>query len=79
MFVFFFSSFGGLLYIGAVDPRVVAPSRSCASHVAALAPPNLPSDLATLLLSAILIDTGGLKPGEKAPPIDLRAANLLAL
>jgi exopolyphosphatase len=66
------------LYVGAADPRVVAPSGSCASHVAALAPPTLPSDLATLLLSAILIDTGGLKPGGKALPVDLRAANFLA-
>ncbi|ODN73356.1 hypothetical protein L202_07896 [Cryptococcus amylolentus CBS 6039] len=37
----------------------------------------IPSELATLLLSGILIDTGGLKPGRKATPIDYEAAAFL--
>lgn len=53
------------LYLTA-NPRVIAPCGSCASHVAALCPPEIPAELATLLLTAILIDTDGLKPGGKA-------------
>ncbi|WVQ74324.1 hypothetical protein IAR50_003923 [Cryptococcus sp. DSM 104548] len=37
----------------------------------------VPSELATLLLSGILIDTGGLKPGRKATPIDYESAAFL--
>jgi len=66
------------LYNNTANPRIIAPSGSCSSHVTTLAPRNLPSDLATLLLSAVLIDTGGLKPGGRALPVDRRAAAFLA-
>ncbi|KAL1748273.1 hypothetical protein HDZ31DRAFT_30035 [Schizophyllum fasciatum] len=60
------------------DPRIVAPSGSCSAHVANLLPENIPSELATLLLSAILIDTSGLQPGGKATDVDrVAAAKLL--
>lgn len=63
------------------SPRIVGPSGSCASHVALLCPADaeIPAGLATLLLSAILIDTGGLKAkvGGKTLPVDLQAAAFL--
>ncbi|KZP30777.1 DHH phosphoesterase [Athelia psychrophila] len=63
------------------SPRIVGPSGSCASHVALLCPADaeIPAGLATLLLSAILVDTGGLKvkAGGKTLPVDLQAAALL--
>ncbi|KAF7366531.1 putative exopolyphosphatase [Mycena sanguinolenta] len=61
------------------DPRKVAPAGSCASHVATLYPKEaeMPRELATLLLSAILIDTGGLVPGGKALQVDHEAASYL--
>ncbi|KAF8916596.1 hypothetical protein CPB85DRAFT_266844 [Mucidula mucida] len=62
------------------DPRIISPAGSCSSHIALLCPPTLPSELATLLLCAILIDTNGLKPGGKALQVDLDAvARLLPL
>ncbi|KAF5384179.1 hypothetical protein D9615_003368 [Tricholomella constricta] len=66
------------LYKDTANPRTIAKAGSCASHVAALCPSELPADLATLLLSAILIDTNGLKPGGKALATDLYAAGFLA-
>ncbi|KAG5644022.1 hypothetical protein DXG03_009237 [Asterophora parasitica] len=66
------------LYKDTASPRTIEPSGSCASHVAALCPPELPADLATLLLTAILIDTNGLKPGGKALATDIYAAGFLA-
>ncbi|KAF8062198.1 exopolyphosphatase [Lyophyllum atratum] len=66
------------LYKDTANPRIIAPCGSCASHIAALCPSEVPSDLATLLLCAILIDTNGLKPGGKATPTDLYAAGFLA-
>ncbi|KIY68137.1 DHH phosphoesterase [Cylindrobasidium torrendii FP15055 ss-10] len=59
------------------SPRIVAPAGSCAAHVAMLAPDSLPREIATLLLSAILVDTNGLKPGGKATKIDLDAVTRL--
>lgn len=61
------------------DPRIVAPAGSCASHVALLCPAQIPAELATLLLCAILIDTSGLKvkDGGKTLAVDLEAAALL--
>ncbi|KAL1671478.1 hypothetical protein EV122DRAFT_226501 [Schizophyllum commune] len=56
------------------DPRIVAPSGSCSALVAELLPEDIPAELATLLLSAILIDTSGLRPGGKATDIDRAAA-----
>lgn len=65
------------------DPRVIKPVGSCSSLVATHFTDNwkessdhLPS-VAMLLLSAILIDTGGLKQGGKAVPTDYEAARLL--
>ncbi|PFH51194.1 hypothetical protein AMATHDRAFT_3323 [Amanita thiersii Skay4041] len=61
------------------NPRIVEPAGSCASHVAHQFPmvPTtgggkvlIPQELATLLLSAIFIDTDGLKPGKKALDVD---------
>ena len=58
--------------------RVVAPAGSCASHVVKLLPEkDLPQGLALLLLSAICIDTSGLKVGGKALPVDREAAAFL--
>ncbi|KDR77210.1 hypothetical protein GALMADRAFT_139222 [Galerina marginata CBS 339.88] len=68
-------------------PRTISPCGSCASHVGALfssppssAPPTLeiPPELATLLLTAILIDTDGLKPGGKAVDLDRTTSLFLA-
>lgn len=59
------------------SPRVVVPSGSCTSHVTALLPPDIPASLATLLLTGILIDTNGLKPGGKALEPDHIAAGFL--
>lgn len=59
-------------------PRVISPCGSCASHIASVCPPEIPAELATLLLSAILIDTDGLKPGGKATQTDRDAALSLA-
>jgi exopolyphosphatase len=66
------------LYQDTANPRVIAPAGSCASHVAGLCPPEVPAELATLLLTAILIDTGGLKPGGKALTVDYHAAGFIS-
>lgn len=60
------------------NPRIISPSGSCTSHIAALCPPELPAELATLLLTGILIDTDGLKPGGKALDLDRNSALFLA-
>ncbi|KAK7019885.1 putative exopolyphosphatase [Favolaschia claudopus] len=67
------------LYEESADPRKVAPAGSCASHVATLFPndASVPKELATLLLSAILIDTGGLVVDGKAIQVDHEAASFL--
>lgn len=44
------------------QPRIIGPAGSCASHVATLLPPTPLPEVATVLLTAILIDTDGLKP-----------------
>ncbi|KIK55576.1 hypothetical protein GYMLUDRAFT_62509 [Collybiopsis luxurians FD-317 M1] len=67
-------------YEDTAEPRIVVPSGSCASHISTLledAKAEFPPELATLLLSAILIDTDGLKPGGKAIDVDRRAADFL--
>ena len=64
-------------YTTSAKPRIVAPAGSCASHVAGLRPPRIPAELASLLLSAILIDTQGLKAGGKALQVDREAAAFL--
>jgi exopolyphosphatase len=68
------------LHTDTADPRIIVPAGSCASLVARLpsaADTQIPPPLASLLLSAILIDTNGLKPGGKATPTDTDAAALL--
>ncbi|TCD61140.1 Exopolyphosphatase [Steccherinum ochraceum] len=64
------------------DPRVITvPTGSASSlvalHLAAQCPDQVPAELATLLLSSIMIDTGGLKPGGKAEQPDRAAAAFL--
>ncbi|KAF9485702.1 DHH phosphoesterase [Pholiota conissans] len=66
------------LYLNA-NPRIVIPCGSCASHVAALCPPELPAELASLLLAAIIIDTDGFKPDGKGTQIDRDAGNNIAV
>lgn len=71
------------LYHETADPRIIAvPTGSCSSLVAQLlhaeCPDTIPPELATLLLCAVLIDTGGLKPGGKAENADRLAAIYLA-
>ncbi|KAK4686680.1 exopolyphosphatase, partial [Tremellales sp. Uapishka_1] len=80
------------LYTDAPVRLIKVPTGSCSSLVtahflpqwkAALSSPAgqagspVPPELATLLLSAMLIDTGGLKDGGKATPTDLEAAAFL--
>ncbi|KAI0634211.1 DHH phosphoesterase [Trametes polyzona] len=69
------------LYKDTADPRIiVVPTGSCASLVAGLFEEHvdvLTPELATLLMTAILIDTNGLKEGGKAKDADIRAAYLL--
>lgn len=65
------------------DPRIVTPGvGSCSSLVAEFLQKNcsgrVPQELATLLLSSIIIDTGGMVPGGKAVEVDQRAAAFLA-
>lgn len=60
------------------NPRVIAPCGSCASHVVALCPREIPAQLATLLLTALLVDTDGLKPGGKAIKLDRDSAVTVA-
>lgn len=64
-------------YADTANPRTIAPAGSCASHIVSLCPAEVPAELATLLLSAILIDTSGLKPGGKALQVDRDAAAFL--
>ncbi|EPQ51822.1 DHH phosphoesterase [Gloeophyllum trabeum ATCC 11539] len=71
------------LYTDTADPRVVqVPTGSCASLVALLYRERVPgamgADLAVLLLSAIIIDTAGLKEGGKAERADREAAAWLS-
>ncbi|KAJ7057097.1 exopolyphosphatase [Mycena amicta] len=67
------------LYSDSADPRTIEPAGSCSSHVATVYARNveLPKELATLLLCAILVDTDGLKPGGKALKVDHDAAAYL--
>ncbi|TFK29526.1 DHH phosphoesterase [Coprinopsis marcescibilis] len=66
------------LYKDTATPRLIKPSGSASSLVASLLPSELPAELSTLLLSAIVIDTQGLKPGGKATEDDRQAALSLA-
>lgn len=71
------------LYKDTADPRIITTGiGSCASLVARYleerCPDKVPPELATFLLSAIVIDTSGLLPGGKAVDIDQRAAAILA-
>lgn len=70
-------------HLDASPRRIEVPLGSCASLVADTfkdsfsTTPEPPRDLATLLLTAIYIDTGGLKPKGKAEAIDYSAAAFL--
>lgn len=71
------------LYKDTAEPRVITvPTGSCSSLVTRLleeaCPEQVPPDLATLLICAILIDTDGLKLGGKAEQSDRDAADFLA-
>ncbi|KAG1798615.1 DHH phosphoesterase [Suillus plorans] len=63
------------------DPRIVEPAGSCSSLVTRLYQSSsnlsIPPEISTLLLSAILIDTHGLKEGGKALDVDKEAAAFL--
>jgi exopolyphosphatase len=59
------------------NPRIVVPAGSCTSLIAHLCPPEIPAELATLLLCAMLIDTGDFKEGGKALQVDRDAATFL--
>lgn len=59
-------------------PRIVSPAGSCASHVATHLPLSPLPDVATLLLTAILVDTDGLKPDGKATQVDRQSAVIVA-
>ena len=65
------------LYLDA-SPRIIAPVGSCASLVATQLPMEPLPDLALLLLTAILIDTDGLKPDGKAVQADRESALIVA-
>jgi exopolyphosphatase len=67
------------LYQDTADPRVIQKTGSCSSLVAMVLKPDsdTPPEMATLLLSALLIDTTGLKEGGKAIDVDREAAALL--
>lgn len=65
------------LYVDSATPRIIAPAGSCASHIAHLCHPPIPGGLESLLLSAILIDTQGLKAGGKALQVDREAVGSL--
>ncbi|ESK83292.1 exopolyphosphatase [Moniliophthora roreri MCA 2997] len=78
------------LYTETANPRTIVPTGSCASQVAAFifsgtlhdsnsTPPSIPPEVATLLLSAILVDTSlkATSEGGKATDIDVHAAALL--
>lgn len=71
------------LYKDTTSPRLIqVPTGSCASLVGQLianANATPPPGLATLLLSAILVDTNGLKPNKKAVDADYAGAAFLAV
>lgn len=71
------------LYKDTANPRIITTGiGSCASlvslYLAEKCPDKLPGELATLLLSAIVIDTSGMVPGGKAVDQDRQAAAFLA-
>ncbi|KAL5478397.1 PPX1 [Sanghuangporus weigelae] len=69
------------LYKDTADPRIiVVPTGSASSIVARYieqSTSQIPSGIARLLLCAILVDTNGLMPGEKAEELDRSAAAYL--
>ncbi|KAH6910632.1 exopolyphosphatase [Coprinopsis sp. MPI-PUGE-AT-0042] len=65
-------------YKDSAEPRLIRPCGSCTSLVSSFLPSDLPGPIATLLLSGIVIDTNGLKPGGKATQDDRAAALFLA-
>ncbi|KAG8216168.1 hypothetical protein J3R82DRAFT_8174 [Butyriboletus roseoflavus] len=65
-------------YFDTASPRIIEPSGSCASLVTRVImsypTPSIPPELAVLLLSAIVIDTHGLRKGGKAVGVDYEAS-----
>lgn len=65
-------------YLNTASPRIVEPAGSCASLVTRVIMSypmlQIPPELATLLLSAIAIDTHGLRRGGKAVDVDHQAS-----
>ena len=65
-------------YLDTASPRIVEPAGSCASLITRviMSYPTLqiPPELASLLLSAIVIDTHGLRKGGKAVDVDYQAS-----
>ncbi|KAG0709423.1 hypothetical protein DFH29DRAFT_870370 [Suillus ampliporus] len=68
-------------YEDTADPRIIEMVGSCSSLVARLYQSfpdlDIPPEVATLLLCAILVDTKGLKEGGKAVEVDREAATFL--
>lgn len=68
-------------YLDTASPRIIQPAGSCASLVTRviMSYPTLeiPPELAALLLSAIVIDTHGLRKGGKAIDVDYEASTWL--
>jgi exopolyphosphatase len=66
------------MYKDTANPRIISPAGSCASLIAQLCPPEVPKDVATLLLCASVIDTRGLTKGGTAVQVDREAVAFLA-
>jgi exopolyphosphatase len=65
-------------HLDTASPRIIEPAGSCASLVTRVIMSypalQIPPELATLLLSAIVIDTHGLRKGGKAVDVDYQAS-----
>ena len=65
-------------YVGTASPRIIEPAGSCASLITRVIMSypilQIPPELAALLLSAIVIDTHGLRKGGKAVAVDYEAS-----
>ena len=65
-------------YLDTASPRIIEPAGSCASLVTRLIMSypmvQIPPELAALLVSAIVIDTHGLRRGGKAVDVDYQAS-----
>jgi len=70
-------------YLDTASPRIIEPAGSCASLVTRVIMSypmiQIPPELATLLVSAIVIDTHGLRRGKKAIDVDYETSAWLLL